>query len=176
MAKQRLAFLVMCGLGVVFSPINAQTNSNNSDNSEISNDMMMSYFPEIFVERTLERYRIPQAQRIPIQKELADKNQEVIDLVEDKASKMTTNPLRDPKMREEAVKIFRDSLYQVFSKVMHSHGVTDKEELHEMLDDIQRQKAEYFSQRLQQYKEENRRQNEKQRPGLTRQPQAKQSL
>jgi hypothetical protein len=170
MKKQRLVFLMMCGIGAVCSPINAETDSNNA---ELSNDAMMSYFPEIFVERTLERYQIPQAQRISIQKELVDKNKEVINLVEDKASKMTPNPLRDPTLRDEAVKIFRDSLYEVFSKVMLSHGVTDKEELHEMLDDIQRQKAEYFSQKMRQYKEENRQQIKNQRPGLSRQPQAK---
>lgn len=155
--------MAVCGMSALFSPASVSA-------TEISQGKMMSYFPEKFVAQTLERYKVPQGQRIAIQNALIDKDQEVISLVEEKAAKMNPNPLRDPKMRQEAVKIFRDSLYEVFSKVMQAHGVTDKDELHAMLDDIQRQKAEYFAQSIEEQKEEAKRQREPSSHSLQRQP------
>lgn len=163
MTIQRFAFMAVCGMSALFSPASVSA-------TEISQGKMMSYFPEKFVAQTLERYKVPQGQRIAIQNALIDKDQEVISLVEEKAAKMNPNPLRDPKMRQEAVKIFRDSLYEVFSKVMQAHGVTDKDELHAMLDDIQRQKAEYFAQSIEEQKEEAKRQREPSSHSLQRQP------
>lgn len=167
MANKRLALMILCGVCTFFSPVAA---ASYPDSSAMEQDEMMSYFPEKFVANTLEKYKVPQAQRLAIQKELADKDQEVVALVEEKAAKMDPNPLRDPKLRQEAVKIFRDTLYEVFSNVMHSHGMTDREELHSMLDDIQQQKAEYFAQTIEQQKEEARRYRDSSRSSHSRQP------
>lgn len=167
MANKRLALMILCGICTLYSPVSA---ASSAERTAMEQDEMMSYFPEKFVANTLEKYKVPQAQRMAIQKELADKDQEVVALVEEKAAKMDPNPLRDPKLRQEAVKIFRDTLYEVFSQVMHTHGMTDREELHSMLDDIQQQKAEYFAQMLEQQKEEARRYRESSRSSNSRQP------
>jgi len=168
MANKRLALMILCGVCTLFSPVAVSAYSEDAD---MSQDEMMTYFPSKFVANTLEQYKVPQGQRLAIQNALSDKDQEVINLVEEKAAKMNPNPLRDPQMRQEAIKIFRDSLYEVFSKVMQAHGVTDKEELHSMLDDIQRQKAEYFARMIEEEKEEARRRREPSRQSLPRQPQ-----
>ena len=168
MAIKRLALLTICGVCAFFSPASVSAYSDSVDTEQ---DEIVSYFPKKFVAQTLEKYKVPQGQRLAIQNALVDKDQEVISLVEEKAAKMDPNPLRDPKLRQEAVKIFRDSLYEVFSKVMHAHGISDKEELHSMLDDIQRQKAEYFAQSIEEQKEEARRRREASPSSLSRQPQ-----
>lgn len=160
--------MMTCGVCTLFSPALV---SANSERAEMPQDEMMSYFPKKFVAQTLEKYKVPQGQRLAIQNSLAEKDMEVISLVEEKAAKMDPNPLKDPKLRQEAVKIFRDSLYEVFSKVMQAHGVTDKDELHAMLDDIQRQKAEYFAQTMEAHKEEARRRRDQSSSSLSRQPQ-----
>jgi hypothetical protein len=66
--------------------------------------------------------------------------------VEEKASKMDPNPLKDPSQRQAAVKLFRDTLFEVFSGVLNEHGVTDEQKVRAMLDDIQHQKAVRFAQ------------------------------
>jgi len=112
---------------------------------ECLEELMISYYPEHFVAETLEKFQIPQAQRSAIIRELAEKDQEVVATVEERAAKMTPNPLRDPAHRQEAVKIFRDTLYGLFANVMENHGINDKEQIHAMLDDVQQQKAKEFA-------------------------------
>ena len=56
----------------------------------------MTYFPEPFVKESLKKHDIPTGQREAIQKALASKDKEVITLIEEKASQMTPNPLKDP--------------------------------------------------------------------------------
>ncbi len=127
------------------------------ESTEISEDkILMSFFPEPFVAKTLEKFNVPQAQRDTIQKELSEMDEQIIMAVEEKASKMNPNPLLDPSLRKEAIKIFRDTLLEKFSKVMESHGVTNKEEIASMLDDIQKQKAEYFAKKMEMFKDQNK--------------------
>lgn len=113
---------------------------------ECSRELLLSYFPETFVNETLKKNNVPKDQWDAINKELSSKNDSVIKLVEEKAQKMDPNPLKDPSQRQAAVKIFRDTLFEVFSGVMKQHGVTDDQQIRAMLDDIQHQKAVRFAQ------------------------------
>lgn len=160
---------IMLGVGVVLSPLCAAPLQEQLGESP---DAVITYFPKDIVERTLERFQIPKAQRVAIVSALAEKNAEVILLVEEKAVTMNPNPLRDPKYRSESVKIFRDALLEVFNSVMRTHGITDKDELKEMLNDIQQQKAYGFSQSVRNYKEnsKNSEQSVRGRVNLSRRP------
>lgn len=109
-------------------------------------ERLLSYFPKDFVMMTLNKYQIPKDRWDGINRDLAEKDFEIISIVEEKASRLTPNPLRDPKERHVAVKIFRETLQESFSSVMNMHGVSDQNQIHAMLDDIQRQKAELFAQ------------------------------
>ena len=114
--------------------------------TDCSKELLLAYFPEPFVTETLSRFNVPKEQWGAINKELSQKDEEVIRMVESKASKMTPNPMQDPKLRQQAVKLFRETLLQIFSDVMYAHGVTDTKQIQSMLDDIQQQKAERFAQ------------------------------
>ena len=100
---------------------------------ECSQELLMSYFPEPCVAQTLERFQVPQNKRAAIQQALAQKDQEVVPTVEEKASKMNPNPLKDPQRRQEAVMIFRETLYNLFAGVMNANGITDQEQIEKML-------------------------------------------
>lgn len=112
---------------------------------ECSKEILMAFFPEPFVNDTLGRYKVPKEQWEVINAELAPQDKEVIKIVQDKAAKMDPNPLKDVQQRQAAVQLFKETLFDIFSGVMKKHGVTDDKQLHEMLDDIQHQKAKRFT-------------------------------
>lgn len=116
---------------------------------ECSKELLLAYFPEPFVKDTLKKFNVPEEQWDAIRKELAGKDKEVIKIVEQKASQMDPNPLKDPQARQTAVKLFRETLLQIFSDVMKAHGIADEKQIQEMLDNIQQQKAERFAKCMQ---------------------------
>ena len=100
----------------------------------------------------MSKYKVPQDQWDAINKELAEKDKDVIKMVEEKASKVSPNLLRDPQQRQAAVKLFRETLFEVFSKVMKAHGITDDKQIQEMLDDVQKQKALRFKECMEKHR------------------------
>jgi hypothetical protein len=116
---------------------------------ECSKELLLAYFPEPFVKETLKKFNVPQDKWDAISSQLVSKDKEVVQIVEDKASKMDPNPLRDPQARQAAVKLFRDTLLGLFTEVLQANGVTDSSEIQSMLDDVQKQKAERFAKCMQ---------------------------
>ncbi len=139
------------GIGACALPtcISADTHQNHlaaASAEDCSRDLLMAYFPKPFVNATLEHFNVPKDQWDEINKKLAEKDKEIVRSVEEKASKMTPNPLTDPQQRQAAVKLFRETLLDSFSSVMKAHGVKDEKQIQAMLDDIQQQKAKRFAQ------------------------------
>lgn len=116
---------------------------------EGNKELLLAYFPSPFVEETLQRFDVPKDKWEVINQELSSKDDEVIRLVDEKASKMDPNPLLDGGQKQVAAKLFRETLYHVFSEVMFAHGVSDAQKVQEMLDCIQQLKAERFYQCMQ---------------------------
>lgn len=112
---------------------------------ECSRELLISYFPKVFVTETLKKYNVPQDKWDAISSDLSQKDKQVIKTVEDKASKMNPNPLKDPQQRQAAVKLFRETLTDLFSSTLKANGVTDDKQIGEMLNDIQQQKAKRFA-------------------------------
>lgn len=114
---------------------------------ECSKELLLDYFPKQFVLESLKKFNVPQDKWDAIASSLAAKDKDVVKIVEDKASKLTPNPLkdRDPQQRQIAVKLFRETLLQVFSDALQANGITDQKQLQGMLDDIQQQKARNFA-------------------------------
>lgn len=112
---------------------------------ECAKELLLSYFPEPIVTETLKRFAIPQDKVNGIVKSLSSKDKDVVRLVEEKAAAMNPNPLKDPQQRQAAVKLFRDTLLQVFTDGLKENGVTDTSKFQAMLDDIQQQKAKKFA-------------------------------
>lgn len=113
---------------------------------ECSRELIMAYFPEQFVKETLKKFNVPEDQWGAIVTELNAKDKDVISIVEEKASKIDPNPLKDPSQRLQAVKIFRDTLFEIFSGVLKQHGVTDEAQIQQMLTDVNKQKTARFTQ------------------------------
>lgn len=142
MTATRKMIALCFGAVALLAPL---TTTTAAVQDECAREELMSYFPARFVTQTLDNYKVPQGQRTAILRELADKDKQVIPTVEERAAKMNPNPLRDPKQRQEAVKIFRDVLSELFTGTMEAHGINDKKQIQEMLDDIQQQKAKQFA-------------------------------
>lgn len=130
------------------APAAPQNNSAVKD-SDCSKDLLLAYFPEIFVKETFTKFNVPKDKWDAIIKALNDKDDDkektVMKVVEEKAAKMSPNPLKDPQQRQAAVKLFRETLLEIFSSVLKAHGVTDDAKIASMLDDIQQQKIKRFA-------------------------------
>lgn len=132
------------GIALFSAPLLAQVSTN-----ECSKELLLAYFPEIFVQETLKRFSVPEEEWSGIQRDLASKDKDVIKIVEEKAGKMDPNPLKDPGSKKAAIELFKGTLLQIFSGVMKEHGVTDDEKIQSMLTDIQQRKAERFTKCMQ---------------------------
>lgn len=141
----------ICLCGGIGLPYFAHAADKTTDQAadECSKELLLAYFPEPFVKETLKKHNVPQDQWDAIQKELSSKDKDVIKTVEQKAAKMDPNPLKDPQARQAAIKLFRETLYQVFADVLKAHGVTDEKQIQAMLDDVQQQKAQRFAKCMQ---------------------------
>lgn len=128
------------GIILFSAPIFAQNLPN-----ECSKELLLAYFPEVIVAETLKKFDIPEDQRSGIEKDLSSKDKEVIKLVEEKAQKISPNPLKDTKDRKAAIELFKGTLLEVFSEVMHAHGITNDEKIQAMLEDVKQRKAEQFA-------------------------------
>lgn len=113
--------------------------------SDCSKDLLLAYFPEVFVKETFTKFNISKEKWDAIIKSLNEKDKDVIKMVEEKASKMNPNPLKDPQQRQAAVKLFRETLLEIFSSVLKANDIQDDGKIASMLDDIQQQKAKRFA-------------------------------
>lgn len=136
-------------LGLCCSPLHVAA-VEPQDNEECAQEILLAYFPSIFVKETLSKFKVPQEQWEAINRELSIRDKEIIKKVEAKAAKMNSNPLKDPQQRQAAVKIFRETLFENFAEVLKSNGVKDENQIQMMLDDIQQQKAKRFARCMQQ--------------------------
>ena len=129
------------GIMCCFSSLTAEVTS-----SEVcSKELLLSYFPEIIVNDTLQRFNIPSDKWGEIKNSLAQRDKEIVYLVEKKAAQMQPNPLKDPQHRHVALKLFRDTLFEVFKEALTSAGISDEAQIKNMLEDIQQQKAKRFA-------------------------------
>ncbi len=113
---------------------------------DCAKELLLSYYPPEFVLETLKKFNVPKEKWDDIVDGLKMKDKDVIHTVEEKASQMDPNPLKDPQQRQEAIKIFKDTLLQIFTSVVKPAGITDEKTIQAMLDDIQQQKAKRFAQ------------------------------
>jgi len=113
---------------------------------------LVTYFPEPIVTETLKKFQIPEDQWEEINRDLTEKDKNIVKTVEEKAEKITPNPLKDPKQRQIAVKLFKETLYTAFSETLQKHNITDEKQIQAMLDDIQQQKAKKFASCLEKHK------------------------
>ncbi|HEV8052577.1 MAG TPA: hypothetical protein VGP47_08780 [Parachlamydiaceae bacterium] len=133
------------GAGALFAPCAMTALVTVDATDECAKELLLSYFPEPIVKETLKRFSVADDKVSGITRSLSNKDKEVVKIVEDKAKAMNPNPLKDPQQRPAAVKLFRETLLQVFTEALQENGITDTSKFQAMLDDIQQQKAKKFA-------------------------------
>ncbi len=85
--------------------------------------------------------QIPKEQAHIIAQELSSKDRELARIVEEKSAQLEPNPLKNLSQRDLAIKIYRETLYEVFAKVLKSHGITDEDRIQTLLNDLQESRS-----------------------------------
>lgn len=138
--KQTLLAAVM-SMSALLAPVYSQ---GEQPDDTCSREILFSYFPENLVKNTLQKFNVPQNKWSSITQDLAtiDQNKDVLKKVEEKGARLQPNPFkeRDPTQRQIAVKIFRETLLEIFSDVLQKNEISDTSQYQAMLDDIQKQK------------------------------------
>jgi hypothetical protein len=147
-----LAFGNCCNLSADQRPAPKTGFDSDSPIAECSKEFLISYFPASIVGPALEKFNLPKDKLASITKDLSETEKSIISQVEEKASKITPNPLKDPQQRQVAVKIFRETLLEIFTGVLNKNGVTDGKQIQAMLEEIQQQKAKKFADCLDKHK------------------------
>lgn len=113
---------------------------------DCSKDLMRNFFPEALVNKTLRKFEISQDLWQPITTELSLRDKEVFKILAEKASKITPNPLTNPQERQAGLKLFLETLYEIFSTTLKIHGITDDDKIQAMFLDVRQQTAKSFGQ------------------------------
>lgn len=144
---------IILGCSLLLTPHTSISASEAAlETDDCAKELLLSYFPEPLVKETLKKFHVPEDKWAGITKSLTSHDKEIVKIVEQKASKMSPNPLKDSQQRQVAVKLFRDTLLETFSNTLIENGVTDKTQFLAMLDDIQQQKAKKFAMCMQKQK------------------------
>lgn len=122
------------------------------DEDSCTKEVLLAYYPGLFVRSTLEKFEIPKSEWDAIIQKLNERDPTIIKQIEAEAGKMDPNPLKDPQQRQVAVKLFRDTLFKNFATVLKEHGVHDEKKIQAMLDDVHQQKARRFARCMEQQK------------------------
>lgn len=112
--------------------------------SKCSKEELMTFFPQEVVKSVLLKEQIPEDQASQIAQELSQKDRELTKIIEDKAAKLDPNPFKDLSQRDLAIKIYRETLYEIFAKVLKAHGVKNEDKIQTLLEEMQAAKSKLF--------------------------------
>ena len=115
-----------------------------SNSMKCTKEELMRFFPEQVVQSILTKANLSKEQADVIAKELSQKDKELAKLVEEKSAKIDPNPFKDLSQRELAIKIYRETLYEVFAKVLKAHGITNQDQIQNLLDELQDARSKLF--------------------------------
>ena len=135
-------------VAIIFSPVTVllATDKELPVHATISctKEELMTFFPKAVVKAVLLKSKLSEEQVDSIADDLSTKDDELVKIVKDKASKLDPNPLHDLNQRDVAIKIYRESLFQEFAKVLRAHGIADDDKIQALLDELQRSKSQLF--------------------------------
>lgn len=127
--------------------LNAEPQSTPSQpitNFSCSKEELKTFFPEPVVRSVLIKANVPEEDANSIATELSKKNSQWGKIIREKAAKLTPNPLDDLSQRDIGLKIYRETLYEVFSQMLKAHGISDEDKIQNMLDEIRETKSRLF--------------------------------
>lgn len=149
----RVATLITCIFSIiVVTPLFAQDEeeahcsscTKQTCGTNCTMELFIAFFPPPFVGETLEAFQIDSDKRLTIIQQLSHHELDINSIVDSKAAKMTPNPLNQPDRQEDVIKLFDEAVLQVFTQVMNDNGITDKDQIAKMLEQIQKRKADHF--------------------------------
>lgn len=105
---------------------------------------LLAFFPRSLVQWVLVKQHFSSEEAGRIAEELAYKDKELTKKVEEKAALFDPNPLRDLGHRDLAIRLYRETLYEVFAKVLRAHGIEDGDRIQALLDEMQSAKSTLF--------------------------------
>lgn len=129
-----LPLIIWIGFLVSVEP-GVETQSIAIDPSTCTKEDLMVFFPQPIVKAVLIRHHFSDSDAEHIAKMLAGKQSEIIHIIENKASQVHPNPFEDLSQRDVALKIFKETLYQVLRQVLQTYQKTNKEEIQAILED-----------------------------------------
>lgn len=144
----KVTLMIGFGIALINGPLVAEDSKSPSpvvSKTDCSKEILLAYFPEVFVKDTLAKFKVPADKWDAIVKGLNERDKNIVKIIEEKAQKLNPNPLKDSQQRQAAVKLFRETLLEQFSEVMKANGITDDKQIQNMLDDVQQQKAKHFA-------------------------------
>ena len=126
------------------SDLKAQENEGEDPEPICTKEELMTFFPRQIVENVLVRFQVPQEQAVAIAEELAAQNQGLLQKVEEKAAKLDPNPFKDLSQRDAAIKIYQETLHEVFTQVLKAHQIDQEAQIDLYLNEIRRIKSKLF--------------------------------
>lgn len=144
---KRLIFYACCTVMTTsLIPLYAEDNGVKATPSalECSKEQLMSFFPQPIVQSVLADTDLTQDQIATIARDLSQKDQELSKRVEQKASKLNPNPFNDLSQRDLAIKIYNETLYEVFAEALKTHGITQDDQIQILLNKMREMKSKLF--------------------------------
>ena len=115
-----------------------------SNSMKCTKEELMAFFPQQVVQSVLLKANLPKEEAEAIAVELANKDRELTKIVEEKAANVNPNPFKDLSQRDSAMRIYRETLYEVFSNALKAHGITNRDQIQTLLDEMQAAKSKLF--------------------------------
>lgn len=115
-----------------------------SNSMKCTKEELMRFFPEQIVQSVLIKSKLPADQADAIAQDLSQKDRELARLVEEKSAQVEPNPFKNLSQRDLAIKIYRETLYEVFAKVLKAHGITNEDQIQTLLDELQEARSKLF--------------------------------
>lgn len=113
-------------------------------NFSCTKEELEAFLPEAVVRNVLLKNNFSEADANAIALELWQKNTMMREIMKKKASKLRPNPLEDLSQRDVGLKIYRETLYEVFSQTLKAHGISDEDKIQNLLDEIRETKSKLF--------------------------------
>lgn len=104
-----------------------------------------SFFNPTFVSQALSLHDVSQSAWSEINRALHQNARNIPQRVKAKARAMHPNPLESPFDSKQALKVFREVLFEVLSETVAPFGITNPTEVYEMITYIQLQQQKRFS-------------------------------
>lgn len=138
---------------VAFAGLLADDQSDLSRYPKCSKEELMMFFPQPIVKNVLINAQVSKTDAEEIASELANKDRRMAKIVDEKASHYSPNPFKDLSQRDQAIKIYQETLFEVFANVLKSHGIKDENQIHSLLEEVRTIKSKMFIECIRQQQE-----------------------